>query len=671
MAVRILDEHLINKIAAGEVVERPASVLKELFENALDAGATDVRVHLRAGGRNLVKVIDNGSGMNRTDAVMCTERHATSKIRTDDDLFRVSTLGFRGEAIPSIASVSRFTLLTRPNPDCPAWISSGPGPGTDAGPGTDEDIGTCVELNGGKLIDVRAAGCAPGTEIAVADLFFNVPARRKFLRTIETELGHCVEAVTRSALTRPDLDLEVLHEDRTVLRCAPTADHRRRAADLLGPHGEALIPVTFSRGTLEVRALLSPVGVHRAQSTGSTWTYVNGRFVRDLMLRRALSAAYAGIVPKDRYPLVILDIRIPPADVDVNVHPAKTEVRFAHGFELQNALTQGLRTALQDYGIQRPVTAARPVSYGAPLTPNPTQVRLPVAFPETQAPPSQACSVSVSAEPTVAWKATAPPQPSVQVPSARTAPTIAAPIISPIVAPIVAPLVAPIAAPIVAPAPVPAPPSAPASLPASSASSPNRPLLPVARFQDLRVIGQLQHTYLLCEGNGELVIIDQHAAAERVTLYKLSCDRENVVGGAQQLLTPRLIRLGAQRARALAPQVDSLLEWGLDVRFLGGDTFAVHGLPAPLARADLDALLGDIADELANGAPASMAQEKLDHFLNTLACHTSIRAGDVLSTEQIQRILRDLDEVDFSVCAHGRPVLIGIPPAELERRFHR
>ena len=640
MPVRILDEHLINKIAAGEVVERPASVLKELFENALDAGATDVRVHLRAGGRNLVKVIDNGSGMNRTDAVMCTERHATSKIRTDEDLFRVSTLGFRGEAIPSIASVSRFTLLTRPNPDSPAWSSSGAGPGTDtgAGPGTEEDIGTCVEMDGGKLIDVRAAGCAPGTEITVADLFFNVPARRKFLRTIETELGHCVEAVTRVALTRPELDLEVLHEDRTVLRCTPTDDHRRRAADLLGPHGEALIPVTFSRGTLEVRALLSPVGVHRAQSTGSTWTYVNGRFVRDLMLRRAISATYAGIVPKDRFPLVILDIRIPPADVDVNVHPAKTEVRFAHGFELQNALTQGLRTALQDYGIQRPVTAARPVSYGAPLAPNPTQVRLPV---------------TLAAESTSVWKPSPEPARPPQAPPVQ-------------VQPVQVQHVPPVQVPHVH-----VPPVVTAPLPARVTSSPNRPLLPVPRFQDLRIIGQLQHTYLLCEGNGELVIIDQHAAAERVTLYRLTCDRANVVGGAQQLVTPRLIRLGAQRARALAPQVDSLLEWGLDVRFLGGDTFAVHGLPAPLARADIEALLGDVADEIASGAPASMPQEKLDHFLNTLACHTSIRAGDVLSTEQIQRILTDLDDVDFSVCAHGRPVLIGIPPAELERRFHR
>jgi DNA mismatch repair protein MutL len=188
---------------------------------------------------------------------------------------------------------------------------------------------------------------------------------------------------------------------------------------------------------------------------------------------------------------------------------------------------------------------------------------------------------------------------------------------------------------------------------------------------DLRVIGQLKRTYLLCEGAGELVIVDQHAAAERVTLYKLTCDRASVVGGAQQLLTPRMVRLGASRARALAPEVESLLNWGLDVRFMGGDTFAVHSLPGPLARADLDVLLGDVADELASGAPASMPQERLEHFLNTLACHTSIRAGDVMTHDDIGRLLRDLDTVDFSVCAHGRPVAIWIGPEELERRFHR
>ncbi len=640
MPVRILDEHLINKIAAGEVVERPASVLKELFENALDAGATDVRVHLRAGGRNLVRVVDNGSGMNRTDAVMCTERHATSKIRTDDDLFQVSTLGFRGEAIPSIASVSRFTLLTRPN--------------TPGGADGDDTVGTCVEMEGGRMLDVRDAGCAPGTEVSVANLFYNVPARRKFLRTIETELAHCVEAVTRASLIRPDLDLELIHEDRTLLRCAPTSDHRRRAADLLGPHGEALIPVQFTRGNLEVHALLSPVGVHRAQPTGSTWTYVNGRFVRDLTLRRALTAAYAGIVPKDRYPLVILDVRVPPGDVDVNVHPAKTEVRFAHGFELQNALTTGLRAALQDYGIQRPVQSA-PRYAGSENSPAPSpQVRLPEALGLTR--PAEPSSPA-PADPR-------PPEASAGNPTAPSpdqrglAPSVAGPAFRVAERPFVG------WSPPVSPSPSPA--AAPVR-----ASSPNRPLLPVARFRDLRVIGQLKRTYLLCEGAGELVIIDQHAAAERVTLYRLQCDTASVVGGAQQLLTPRLVRLGATRARALAPAVDSLIAWGLDVRFLGGDTFAVHSLPGPFAKADLEVLLGDVADELANGSPATMPQDRMEHFLATLACHTSIRAGDLLSPDDIARLLRDLDDVDFSVCAHGRPVAIWVGPEELERRFHR
>ncbi len=334
VAVRILEEHLINKIAAGEVVERPASVVKELVENALDAGARSLQVHLRAGGRNLVRIVDDGVGMNRTDALMSLERHATSKILREEDLFSVATLGFRGEAVPSIASVSKFDLVTRPH---------------------DAEAGTHVRVEGGKLLDVSPVGAAPGTDVSVASLFFNVPARRKFLRSVETELAHCVEAVTREALIRPDLDLEVTHDDRQLLRCAPGRTRAHRAADLLGAHGEALVPVSFTRGTLEVEALLSPVGVHRASPQGSSWLYVNGRYVRDLVVRRAVTAAYAGIVPKDRYPLVILEVRVPPEDVDVNVHPAKTEVRFVNGFALQNAVTEGLRNALREHGIRRPV----------------------------------------------------------------------------------------------------------------------------------------------------------------------------------------------------------------------------------------------------------------------------------------------------------------------------
>ena len=594
MAVRILEESLVNKIAAGEVVERPASVVKELVENALDAGATELRIHLRAGGRNLVRVVDDGGGMDRTDALMCLERHATSKIRTDDDLFRVSTLGFRGEAIPSIASVSKFEISTRTR---------------------ENDSGTLVVVDGGKLIAVEPAGCAPGTDISVASLFFNVPARRKFLRSVDTELGHCIEAVTREMLIRPHVDLEVTHDDRVHLRCVRTDDPRRRAAELLGPHGEALVPVAFARGTLNVEGLVSPVGVHRQSGNNASYLYVNGRFVRDLVVRRAVSQAYAGLVPKDRFPVVILRVEVPPADVDVNVHPAKTEVRFLNAYELQAAIAEGLRNALQEHGIQRPVAIeARYRPPGHPVPDDPRQRQLPI-------------QVSTPAAPFV-----------VAAVPARVA-TIAPP------------------APPVAEAPKP---------PLTS-----RTLLPVARFRDLRVVGQLARTYILCEGGGVLVLVDQHAAAERITLARLQKDPKSALGGSQRLLTPLLVELGPARARVLAAHADRLNEPGLDLSHLGGGTIAVHGVPVPLANRDLPALLADIADDLTDGGSGHLAQEILDLVLATLACHTSVRANQALDEREMRGLIEQLDDVDHAVCAHGRPVAIRIEIAELERRFHR
>ncbi|MDP2314340.1 MAG: DNA mismatch repair endonuclease MutL [Pseudomonadota bacterium] len=685
MAVRILEEHLINKIAAGEVVERPASVVKELVENALDAGATSLGVHLRAGGRNLVRIVDDGSGMNRTDAVMCLERHATSKILHDDDLFRIATLGFRGEAIPSIASVSKFDLLTRQR---------------------DAEAGTHIRVEGGKLLDVSPAGAAPGTEVSVASLFFNVPARRKFLRSVETELGHCLEAVTREALIRPDLDLEVTHDDRTLLRCPPSGNRARRAADLLGAHGEALVPVSLSRGTLEVDALLSPVGVHRASPQGSSWLYVNGRYVRDLVLRRAVTAAYAGIVPKDRYPVVILEVRIPPEDVDVNVHPAKTEVRFVNGYALQNAITEGLRNALREHGIRRPV-AVESRYQPAAAPPSAAQIGLGWTPPRSaeersdapreldrdlerreEMPPRVFVSERPAEEVPEGWRPHTAEVPPWSAPdpgegaSERTAPAhedladaaaalrVATPGAN------AAPM--PRATPIPPAFPVSAPPAVtpriaapPAPAPAPARPLPSDSLLPVARFRDLRVVGQLALTYVLCEGAGELVVIDQHAAHERVTLYKLMRDPRAALGGAQRLLVPVMIELPAARARLLAAQVDRLAPYGLDIAPMGGGSFAVQALPAALRDMDLHTLLADIADELAEGGGATAADDRLQLALATRACHTSVRAGQVLSELEMRALLVSLDEVDFSVCAHGRPVAIRVGTSELERRFHR
>lgn len=665
MAVRILDEHLINKIAAGEVVERPASVVKELVENALDAGATRLRVELRAGGRNLVRVEDDGGGMSHADALLCLERHATSKILSENDLFRVHTLGFRGEAIPSIASVSKFTLVTRQAQD---------------------EAGTRVVVDGGKVVAVEPAGCPAGTEVSAASLFFNTPARRKFLRSVETELGHCLEAVTREVLLRPELDVEVLHDERTVIRC-PRVDRRaRRAADLLGPHAEALVPASFTRGTLEVEALLSPVGVHRGSAQGSTWLYVNGRFVKDLVLRRAVSAAYAGIVPKDRWPLVLVDVRVPTEDVDVNVHPAKTEVRFAHAYELQNAITEGLRAALREHGIRRPV-AVEP-RYVPPPAPSPRQVGLdledarqprlmPVVHddaglgrpPRPVAPPrAEADAVPlVGAAPVREMGApfpAPPPPPSLRVVEGEG--TGGAP----------APRALELARPEGTPARVTLPTGSPApadAAPLDFGAHPPPPnaLLPVARFRDLRVIGQLADTYVLCEGAGELVVIDQHAAHERVTLDRLSRDPATALGPSQRLLVPALVELPAGRARLLAAQVDLVAAYGLELSPLGGGTFAVQAVPAALRDVDLAELLADVADEIAEGGGAAAAEARLEKALATMACHGSVRAGQELDEREMRALLVALDAVDFSVCAHGRPVAIRIAPGELEKRFHR
>jgi DNA mismatch repair protein MutL len=635
MPVRILEESLVNKIAAGEVVERPASVVKELVENALDAGATELRVHLRAGGRNLVRVVDDGSGMDRTDALMCLERHATSKIRSDDDLFRVSTLGFRGEAVPSIASVSRFRLLTRTR---------------------DSDEGTLVTVDGGKLLGVEAAGAASGTDIAVESLFYNVPARRKFLRTVETELSHCVEAITRELLIRPHVDLEVTHDDRLHLRCERTPSLARRAAELLGPHGEALVPVAFARGNLKVRGLVSPVGVHRQNAAGSSYLYVNGRFVRDMVVRRAVTQAYGGLVPKDRHPVVILEIEVPPGDVDVNVHPAKTEVRFVSAFELQNAVAQGLRTQLQDHGIQRPVaTEAR---YRAP---DEGRVQVPLVAPPVAA----------------AFRPVPGPAVGGPVAPAASGPIVRAAVVS-------EPGAAPSGPRAAAPTPVATPPAPPSPAPSAplavSRSATNVPvagaaagrgLLPVPRFADLRVIGQFARTYILCEGGGELVIVDQHAAAERITLHRLQQDPMAALGGSQRLLTPLVLEMGPARARVLAAHADRLSASGLDLSSLGGGTVALHGVPAPLAKRDLPTLLVDIADDLLAGGPGHLAQGVLDHVLATLACHTSVRANETLDERSMRGLVEQLDRVDHAVCAHGRPVVIRLDVAELERRFHR
>jgi len=612
--IRILEDRVVNRIAAGEVVARPASALKELVENSLDAGARDLRIALRAGGCSLIQVVDDGCGMAPDDATMCLERHATSKIRAFEDLEEVRTLGFRGEALPSIAAVSRFELVTRP---------------------PSSDVGVRVDVEGGKIIGVEEAGAPIGTRITVRSLFYNVPARRKFLKTVPTELGHCLEAITRMALVHPDVDVEVTHNGKSALRAPRAPDSARRAAQLLGAPGRSLLPVVFGDDDLSVEALVSPVGLHRGSSRGSSYLYVNGRFVQDVVVRRAVAEAYRGIVPKGRFPVVILNLRVPPAAVDVNVHPAKTEVRFRDGRRVAQLVSDGIRTALESHGIRRAPNEppARGAAHPSQADPRPSPLPMLVPTPGSSRLPTPRPSALPAPQLVSGWSPTPLPDPVAAEPSWTGSPMGG-------------------------------------SADREEAADPHA-LLPVPRFADLRVIGQVARTYILAEGAGELVIIDQHAAHERVTLHRLQQAAQEGAPPAQRLLSPVLVELPAARSRALAEHLSLLLPFGLEVEPFGERTFAVKQVPSVLSGADPVQLVHDLADDFAEGGSGRPLQALHDKALATMACHTSIRAGQAMSPYESRELLRALDQVDFSVCAHGRPVCIRVTPAELERRFHR
>ena len=593
--IRILEDRLINQIAAGEVIERPSAALKELVENSLDAGATRIHVQLEAGGRKLIRVVDNGRGMDDADALMCLERHGTSKIRGEEDLFRVASLGFRGEALPSIASVSRFELLTRPK---------------------DQREGQRVVVEGGRLRLREPAGCPEGTQISVRSLFYNVPVRRKFLRTVPTELGHCAEAIISQALIRPEVDWTLEHNGQVLVR-APVAESRQaRAAELLKGHGRALFPVNFQAGDLEVEALISPVGVHQGAARGSMYLFVNGRYVRDALVRSAVREAYRHIVPKGRYPVVVLEVRVPPEDVDVNIHPSKTEVRFRNGRDMVQAVSQGLRDGLQSHGIRRPVrdiqADRRPSSAGL-RSPEPSrQAALGLSPRAESAGPVGAMPTWAPSSPQLAPEALDGSREESTDLGEGAAPTGSVESLA---------------------------------MPESTESD----LLPVPRFQDLRVIGQLLKTYLLCEGGSELILIDQHAAHERVMLHHLMKHAREHLGGAQRLLTAAVVDLPLHKAKILEDNLQVLEELQFEVEPYGGGSFAVRGVPPLLAKVEVEKLLHDVADSLSVGERGLAGRDIQEHVMATMACHNSVRAHQRLNEFEMRKLLEALDEVDFSV----------------------
>jgi DNA mismatch repair protein MutL len=598
-----LPSDLANQIAAGEVVERPASVVKELVENAVDADATRVRVELERGGTDLVRVTDDGEGMDAEDAVLALERHATSKIRAKDDLFALRTFGFRGEALPSVASVSKVRLLTRAR-------------------GAPE--GTEVAVEGGEPARSRPAGAAEGTAVEVRDLFFNVPARRKFLKSIGTESAHVAEVMLLAALSRPALSFFLVREGRVAREWLRVASRAERAAQVL--EGEHLEACFGERGPLRFEAHLAAPERARAGSVG-LHLLVNGRPVRDRPLARAVAQAYGSVLEPGRYPVGVVYIDLPSEQVDVNVHPQKAEVRFADARGLFDAVTQELHAALSRAFSLPGLSKARPWS---PRPPPPSSTSL---EPLSSAPVALAEPLPFVSDDDP-WQLEAPPLPP---------------------------------KPLVEPRPaseqtMPCPPSGEVT-PALFESP--------GFYGSLEFLAQVRGTFLVCSGSDGLYVIDQHAAAERVTFHRLRRAFEARTIATQRSLLPEVVELLPAEVIALEEHAEEIAALGVELRAVGANAVAVHAVPALLSRARPERIVRDLVAELGRTAKRPFGQAA-DLVLATMACHGSVRAGDVLAREEASALLRSLDDIDFAGhCPHGRPVVTRIGYDELERRVGR
>jgi DNA mismatch repair protein MutL len=572
--IRLLAEHVANQIAAGEVIERPASVVKELVENSLDAEATRLTVTIKNGGRTAIRVTDDGFGMSRDDALLALERHATSKISKAEDLSTIRSLGFRGEAIPSIAAVSRFALTSRER-------------GTLSG--------TQIEIAGGKIVSVQDVGTAEGTVVEVRNLFFNLPARRKFLRSVPTETAHIEHIVTLCALAHPNVAFKLSVDEREVFDLAPTAELSGRLRELYGAQlVEQLVPVALARGDIRVGGFIGKPGVSRSDRS-QQHVFVNGRPVESKGINYALLEGYHTALMKSRFPVTFLFIEIDPELVDVNIHPAKREVRFRDEFAVRHCVIDAARGALEPQGTTpQPVTTT--VS-SPPLAPRGDPVT-PIAH--------QPALLSV--------------QPS-----------------------------------------------------CLEGETPAEPLREVhtdeGRWRILGVIGQL---YVLIESAEGLVLMDQHAAHERVLFEKMLKEFETDSAPAQRLLLPVTLELDARDAEFLRSNLKTLHKLGVGISEFGEKTFLIDALPPYFALENLQQTFRNIVDELRQTGEQVHARRLGEDKIATTVCRHAVKAHDPLRGEELRALLEQLHRCDLPyTCPHGRPTMIQISYAELEKKFGR
>lgn len=605
--IRLLDDNTANRIAAGEVVERPSSVVKELVENALDAGADAVWVEMLDGGRTRIQVRDNGRGMSRTDAILALQRHATSKIRDADDLFAIQTYGFRGEALPSIASVSDFSLTTKL---------------------PDDETGVELAVRGGELVSVEETAHPEGTWICVEELFHSVPARRKFLKSVATERNHALDFLQRMVLAKPNVSFTLIHDGNLSLDHIGTDNPREALATVLGRDtARDMVPFDWEQGGMRIHGFVGKPSVTRA-TRSAQYFFVNGRAVRSRVVQHAFDQAYKRLVDADRHPVVVLFVEIPPEQVDVNVHPAKTEVRFHRDGDIYAGISAAIESVLLQGGLVPEVSVVASTPVASPWSG--------LSTPQRPVSPSLPPKTSLSGYVQLGDAGGAVPDSGLF----RT--------------------------------------DSSEGIADAVHVSADQPYIGFdgQRIGRLRVLGQSRNTYIVAETEDALLLIDQHVAHERV-LYEqmmngVADERDTWGVVSQHLAIPESLDFGVSEARVIAERLDALARAGFLLEPFGSGSFLLRAVPANLVSKPYLGILRTIVDDLVHASAVRRLLVPHESAVIMASCRMAVKKGDPLTMDEMTRLLSDLAGMrNAFTCPHGRPILLALPHREMDRKFHR
>jgi DNA mismatch repair protein MutL len=589
-----MDEELSSKIAAGEVVERPASIVKELVENSLDAGATDILVELENGGKQSIRVTDNGEGMDRENAILAFERYATSKIRTFDDMYTIHSFGFRGEALPSIASIAKCEILTRTK---------------------ESPSGTRISLEGGVVSEVMKAGCPVGTSLLVRDIFYSTPARKKFLKKDSTEQSHCSDAIVRLALAHPHVRMRLITPKREILNVPGTNNLNERISIILGEDlTKNFIPVEKHEDNARIEGFASKPVFTRSNTKG-IFCYVNGRFIRDSLLNNAIMTPYRRVIESRRYPSVVIFITVPTADVDVNVHPMKMEVRFSNPWNIHSMLVKALTSSLADVALSSDMSHFYPSEK--------IDTSLPEYRRRVQESLKRYIVMSGAKESFSGYRhgVHRDDDDGDRIQDLLIQDTLSDQTVT---------------------------------------------------FSSLRYLDQIAGTYLLFSAPDGVILVDQHAAHERVLFEQLKSEYGEKGGEKQILLIPEIISLSSADYIVLKDHLGFLNDIGFEIESYSGNTVIIKSVPTILSNVDLKGIVPVIIEEVEKTGKATGIQEVRDKILTRVACQCAVKAHHKLTGVEVEGLCRDLDSIPFaSTCPHGRPIFIKFDIRDLEKMFRR